>query len=80
MVSKLVIVDIFIEYDSTSPFYTMSCYSRYQENPTYGKASDIEVQMSTLRNELRLLEMSRCGLSSQVYKLYKNLKTVKPSL
>ncbi|KAL5267482.1 hypothetical protein ACHWQZ_G004495 [Mnemiopsis leidyi] len=38
----------------------------YQENPTYGKASDIEVQMSNLRNELRLLEMSRCGFSSQL--------------
>ncbi|XP_063685708.1 uncharacterized protein LOC134819617 isoform X2 [Bolinopsis microptera] len=40
--------------------------STYQENPTYGKASDIEVQMSTLRNELRMLEMSRFGLSSQL--------------
>ena len=40
---------------------------RYQENPTYGKSSEIEVQMSSLRHELRLLEMKQSGFSCQVY-------------
>eukprot|EP00116_Pleurobrachia_bachei_P004513 sb/3464775/ len=38
----------------------------YQTNPSYGSASEVEIQMSGLRQEMRIQDMYKAGLTSQL--------------